>query len=169
MRKRSYKNFNEEIFREAVKNIKWYEVYSCQDVDIAVDTFTNKLTEILDTMAPVKTFQVRTKYAAWVSDNTKEKIKARDAAQLKASTTQLKEDWDLYKRLRNDLAAVKRREKLSWQQQKLEACEESGDHGKLWKKILGWLNWSSTSSPTKLSQDGVLEISPSRAPKQILY
>ena len=162
MRKRSYKNFNEEIFREAVKNIKWYEVYSCQDVDIAVDTFTNKLTEILDTMAPVKTFQVRTKYAAWVSDNTKEKIKARDAAQLKASTTQLKEDWDLYKRLRNDLAAVKRREKLSWQQQKLEACEESGDHGKLWKNILGWLKWSSTSSPTKLSQDGVLETSPSR-------
>ena len=158
MRKRSYKNFDEQIFREAVKNIKWYDVYSCQDVDLVVDTFTNKLTEILDTMAPVKTFQVRTKYAAWVSDSTKDKIKAKDAAQLKASTTQLKEDWDMFKRLRNDLASVKRREKLSWQQQKLEACEESGDHGKL----LGWLNWSSTSSPTKLSQDGVLETSPSR-------
>ena len=91
---------------------------------------------------------VRTKYAAWVSNSTKEKIKARDAAQLTAATTQLKEDWDRYKRLRNDLAVVKKREKLASKQQKLEACEESGDYGKLWKNILGWLNWSSTSSPS---------------------
>ena len=150
----------EQDFRAAVKNIRWYEVYSCQDVDLAVDIFTRKLTEILDRMAPVKTFQVRTKYAAWVSDSTKEKIKVRDAAQLTAATTQLKENWDRYKRLRNDLAVVKKREKLAWQQHKLEACEESGDSGKLWKNILGWLNWSSTSSPTQLSQNGVLETSP---------
>ena len=78
----------------AVKNIRWYEVYSCQDVDLAVDIFTSKLTDILDKMAPVKKFQVRTKYAAWVSDSTKDKIKVRDAAQLTAATTQLKEDWE---------------------------------------------------------------------------
>ena len=54
-----------------------------------------------------------------MSDSTKEKIKARDAAQLTASTTQLKEDWDNYKRLRNDPSVVKKREKPVWQQQKL--------------------------------------------------
>ena len=86
------------------------DVYSCLDVNLAVDIFTTKLTDILDTMAPIKTFQVRTKYAAWVSDSTKEKIRARDAAQAKAAKTHLKEDWDLYKRLRNELAAVKKRE-----------------------------------------------------------
>ena len=102
-------------------------------------------------MAPVKKYQVRTKYAAWVSDNTKEKIKIRDAAQLTAATTQLEEDWNRYKSLRNELSGIKRKEKLAWQQQKVEACEDSGDCGKLWKNILGWLNWSTTSSPTKLS------------------
>ena len=110
VKKRSYKNFNEQEFRTAVKNIKWYEVYSCQDVDLAVDIFTGKLTEILDRMAPVKKFQVRTKYAAWVSDSTKEKIKERDAAQLKAATTQLNEDWNKYKMLRNDLSVVKKKD-----------------------------------------------------------
>ena len=89
-------------------------------------------------------------------------IKERDAAQLTAATTQLKDDWDRYKRLRNDLSVVKKREKLAWKQNKLESCEESGDYGKLWKNILGWLNWSSASSPTKLSQNGVMETSPSR-------
>ena len=162
VRKRSYKTFDQGKFREAVKKIRWYEIYSCQDVDLAVDTLTTKLTEILDVMAPVKTFQVRNKYAAWVSTATKQKIKARDAAQVKAATSQLKEDWDQYRRLRNDLVVVKRKEKLAWQQQKLEECEEDGDSGKLWKNVLGWLNWSSSISPTKLSQDGALVTSPSK-------
>ena len=46
-----------------------------------------KYTEILDKMAPINKFQVRTKYASWVSDNTKKLITARDAAQLAAATT----------------------------------------------------------------------------------
>ena len=56
VKKRSYKNFDGLQFRAAVENIQWDEVYSCQDTDIAVDIFSSKLTEILDTMAPVKTF-----------------------------------------------------------------------------------------------------------------
>ena len=110
----------------------------------------------------LKTFQVRNKYVAWVSTAIKQKIKAGDAAQVKAATSQLKEDWDQYRRLRNDLVVVKRKEKLAWQQQKLEECEEDGDSGKLWKNVLGWLNWSSSISPTKLSQDGALVTSPSK-------
>ena len=162
VKKRSYKDFNENDFKAAVKDIRWFEVYACDDVDIAVDIFTRKLTEILDKMAPVKKFQVKTKYAAWVSDRTKERIKARDAAQLTATNTQLKEDWDRYRRLRNDLAVTKKKEKLEWQKAKLEECEDDGDHGKLWKNILGWLNWSSASSPTKLSNNGRIETSPTR-------
>ena len=160
VRKRSYKNFDEQAFRAAVQNISWFDVYSCQDVDLAVEKFTTKLTEILDIMAPVKTYQVRTKYAAWVSDSTKERIRERDAAQSKAAKTQLREDWNIFKKLRNDLAAVKKKEKFAWQQKKLESCEETGDHGQLWKRVLGWLSWSSTSSPTQLYQDGVVVTSP---------
>ena len=119
VKKRSYTIFVEEEFIEAVNNIRWYDVYSCQDTDLAVDIFTSKLTDILEKMAPVKKYQVRTKYAAWVSDNTKAKIKIRDAAQLTAATTQLEEDWSRYKRLRNELSGIKRTEKLAWQQQKL--------------------------------------------------
>ena len=53
-----------------------------------------------------------------------------------------------------------RQDKFDWQQSKLKSCEETSDTGKLWKNILGWLNWSSTSSPTKLLSDGNLETSP---------
>ena len=49
-----------------------------------------------------------------------------------------------------------------WQQNKLESCEQEGDSGKLWKNVLGWLNWSSSNSPTTLLSNGNMETSPSR-------
>ena len=70
------------------------------------------------------------------------------------------DDWNSYKNLRNEVTALSRKNKFDWQQKKLQSCEESADTGKLWKNILGWLNWSSTSSPTKLLSNGNLETSP---------
>ena len=159
-KKRSYKNFSEEKFLNEVEKISWWEVYASEDVDAAVDIFTRKLTDILDKMAPIKKFQVRTKYAAWLSDNNKSKIRDRDKAQQAAALSGSEEDWATYKYLRNDLTKLLRKEKVSWQQEKVEACEHSQDSGKLWKNILGWLNWSSTSSPTKLLHNGDMVTSP---------
>ena len=158
----SYKNFDKEKFLQEVENISWWEVYACYDVELAVDIFTNKLTKILDRMAQVKKFQIKTKYCAWVKNSTKDQMKMRDIAQQTASDSGMSEDWDRYKNLRNEVTAQLRKDKSDWQQSKLESCEETSDTGKLWKNILGWLNWSSSSSPTKLISQGNLETSPSR-------
>ena len=113
-------------------------------------------------MAPVKKFQIRTKYAAWVSDLTKENLKVRDRAKEKAVQSGSQDDWSVYKRLRNDMTKVLHRERLSWEKAKLESCEEDQDSGKLWKNVLSWLNWSSTSSPTKLLVNGDMLTSPQK-------
>ena len=99
--KRSYKNFEADKFLAEVDKIQWWDIYSCSDVDMAVDIFTRKLTDILDEMAPVKTFQMRTKYATWVSEATLNRMKDRNLAQQTASLTGSQEDWRLYKELRN--------------------------------------------------------------------
>ena len=161
-RKRSYKNFDERKFMEELDKVKWWGVYSCNDVDVAVDIFTGILTDILDIMAPIKTFQLRTKYATWVSKGTLQKIKSRNEAQQVASQTGLQADWEAYKKLRNQVTSLLRRDKQVWHQSKLASCEEINDSAKLWKNILGWLNWSSTSSPTKLLNEGNLETSPKK-------
>ena len=99
-------------------------------------------------MAPVKKFQIKSRYAAWLSDHTKDKMKARDLAQQKASSSGLAEDWDDYKNMRNEVTALLNKDKLEWQQQKLQPCEETTDNG------------STTSSPTNLLNNGNLESSP---------
>ena len=137
-------------------------MYASEDVDEAVDLFTKKLTNILDKMAPVKQFQVKTKYAAWLSDGTKDMIKQRNLAQQVAAASGQASDWGNYKQLRNEVKKLVKKEKNTWQKNKLDQCEKDSDTSKLWKNILGWLNWSSTSSPTKLASNGGIETSPSR-------
>ena len=161
-KKRSYKDFDEKSFLEEVDKISWWEVYSCEDVDMALDIFTKKLTDILDRMAPVKKFQIRVKYAAWVCKETKSMMLDRDQAQQTASRSGLDSDWDTYRRLRNQVTSQLRKDKMVWQKENLESCEENCDTGRMWKNILGWLNWTSTSSPTKLLSQGNIETSPSR-------
>ena len=77
LKKRSFKNFKESDFCESVKNLSWWDVYSCNCAQQAAEVFTSKINNILDIMAPVRTFQVHVKYAAWLTEDTKELIKKK--------------------------------------------------------------------------------------------
>ena len=51
-------------------------------------------------------------------------------------------------------------EKDSWKKRKLDNCDDNP--AKLWKNIKGWLQWSSSGSPTQLFHEGTLENKPSK-------
>ena len=82
----------------------------------------------------------------------------RDRAQVWASSSKKKEDWNSYRVLRNKVTKCLRNEKKSWQKKKMENC--SNDSGKLWANVKGWLNWASNSSPSQLFHEGRVESSP---------
>ena len=66
----------------------------------------------------------------------------------------------MFRKLRNNVTKKLRKDKIKWQRKKLENC--NNDPGKLWKNILGWLNWCSSGSPTKLYHAGQIVTSPAR-------
>ena len=152
VKKRSYKNFDKSAFLAEIEKIKWWDIYKCESVDTAVKLFSDKITKVLDQLAPVKTIQTRTKYAPWLSTSTKELIEKRDQAQRRASSTSLDEDWRLFKKLRNQVTSKLRVDKSDWQEDKLKNC--SGNPGDQWQLVLGWLDWKTASSPTQLFHDG---------------
>ena len=43
IKKRSYKNFNNALFVDAVRKISWWEVYCCDKVEDAIKLLTSKL------------------------------------------------------------------------------------------------------------------------------
>ena len=124
------------------------------DVNKAVEILTNELTQILDELAPIKVFQVRTNYAPWLTVNTKQWMKFRDSALDKAVNSRLYVDWVVFKKLRNKVNNFLKYDKKAWQQSKLgQIC---GDSVNAWKFTKAWLGWKSGGPPTKLCVNGVM-------------
>ena len=101
IKKRSYTNFDLNLFKQSVSEISWWELYSCEDPDLAADIFTRKLNAILDVMAPIKKYQVRAKYAPWLTSGTKDLMNDCDLAQKRAASTNKQQDWKTFKMLSN--------------------------------------------------------------------
>ena len=59
VRKRCFKKLIPEEFINAVRKLAWFDLYMCQDVNQASQMLTSKLGKILDSMAPIKTIQIR--------------------------------------------------------------------------------------------------------------
>ena len=158
VRKRSYKNFNPGDFVAAVQQCSWLDLYLCEDVDSAVRLLSDKITFILDAMAPMRTVQVRKKYAPWLSTTTLDLMKERDRVQKLASETGDRDVWKTYKNIRNTINNRLKFEEINWQKMKLDACGE--DSAKVWKSVKGILNWNSSGSPSQLFYNGSLVSKP---------
>ena len=158
VQKRSYKNFDCLSFLDEFRKISWWDLYSSEDVDEAVEIFTTKFCSVLDKFAPIKKFQCRNRYAPWLSCETKDLMKKRNQVQLWASTTQKMQDWSKYRSLRNLVTKRIKAEKHRWQKLKLIQCDTGSR--KIWSNVKGLLNWAKVLSPSKLFYEGVIVTSP---------
>ena len=158
VRKRSYKNFDPAIFCRAIQELSWWDIYESEDPNEAAYLLTNKINTILDRLAPVKTFQIRSKYAPWLSEATKDLIKKRNQAQKVAAESKNIDDWHQYKNLRNSTKSRMRNEKKFWEKSKLDCNQHSPSN--LWQNIKGWLNWNNAGPPAQLCYLGKIITSP---------
>ena len=158
VKKRCFKKFNAEDFIEEVRKISWFEVYMTENVELAVELLSGKITTILDKMAPIKTIQTRSNYAPWISEDTKNKIKKRNELQKKASETNLDSDWEKYKKQRNLINNILKTEKKSWQERKV--VNLGSDTSSVWKNLKNWLGWNKGGPPSKLLDGGIIYTKP---------
>ena len=158
VRKRMYKNFDPGEFVAAVQMISWIDLYLCSDVNQAVQLLSDKITFILDLMAPMRTVQIRTRYAPWLSRETISLMGERDQLQKTAAESKSREDWKKFKSARNRINNRLKYEERNWQKMKLDKCEENPKA--VWKSVTGILNWKSSSSPNQLFYKGSLVTKP---------
>ena len=93
---RSYKEFDENEFKAEIRKVSWFSLYMCEDVNIAAELLANKINTVLDRMAPIRKIQTRNKFAAWISEETKELLEDRRSLQEAAVQSQNEEDWNSY-------------------------------------------------------------------------
>ena len=157
--KRCFKFFDEEAFKMEIKALKWFEVYNCSDVNIATSLLTEKLTSVLDRFAPMKTMQVRGRYAPWLSDTTKAAMDQRDRAQQSAAADQDDQDkWRCFRNIRNRVTKCIRHDRKLWEVMQLDHLSNSVTD--LWRNVKGWMGWKNSGPPTQLFHGGKIINSP---------
>ena len=159
VKKRSFKGFDNNVFKSLIAECGLEDVLKCTDVNTATDVLTTKIKKILDIMAPVKKFQTRTRYAPWMSKEAKLLKEKRQEEHKKASETDHPEDWRHFRGLRNQTTAKLREDKKRWEEEKLD-LEQNNSAG-VWKAVKGWLGWGSSGTPTNLFWEGRMVSSPS--------
>ena len=126
-------------------------MYQTEDVNLAVELFSDKFTGILDRLA-ILTIQTRNKYVPWLSQETKNLMQQRDQAQGRAASSNSQADLKL-------VTSRLRVEESNWQSSMLRTC--TGKPSEQWQLILGWLDWKSSGSPTQLYHNGKMLNKPS--------
>ena len=152
IKKRIYKNFNPNIFLEAIQKEKWWDIYSSNDLNFCVQLFTNKINNILNIMAPIKKVQNRAKYASYISESTKEMIRKCNFSFQQASLSGNLEDWNNFKAIRNKVTNTLRKEKLNWQKSKMD--NTLNNNSSIWKHLKSFLGWNTGGPPSKLIYGG---------------
>ena len=148
IKKRSFKRFESDVYKQMVREMP--ELVAIQRTDSAEEAarlLTEGLTRILDIVAPLKTVQVRTKYAPHLSEETKELQERRMKAQEKAVTSGTQEDTREYRSLRNQALASLRTDRARWEAAKLNSSNSPADVWRTAKEIVGWNN---SGPPTQL-------------------
>ena len=158
VRKRSFKNFDEELFKVRLAACNLAEVLECYDVNLATERLVGKLTVILDDLAPIKTIQTRSRYAPWLSEDTKQLQKERNEAHEKASMSNDPEEWRFFRSLRNQATAKGRADKKKWEENKLDPTQNTS--ADTWKTVKDWLGWGNSGPPTQLFYGGRMVTKP---------
>ena len=109
--KRTWKNFRQAECLNEFRRRDWSDISRENNVDTANSLLENRICEIMDMFAPMVTIQIRSKYKNFITQETKDCMKSRDMARELARDSGNAEDWDTFRRLRNDCTMRQRNDK----------------------------------------------------------
>ena len=120
-----------------LRKVDWSEVYCCEDVDQAAETFTRKFVHVLNQHAPWILYQQRKTYSHW-------KKCAEDYA-LAGHTEAAREAWAEYKKSRNKVNNRKKFEEKSFKSEKI--CQNLDSPTKTWQTAKSFMDWEDSGGP----------------------
>ena len=147
VRKRCWKNFVLDRCVDKFKSIDWTDLYQQTNINLANTILEDNILNVIDSEAPMKTLQVRTKYCKWLSDVTKVTMVQRDLARDIAVVTGDSADWLAYRDLRNEATSQQRKDKADFTAATFRHIEETNDAAKLHSVTRELLGWTKSGPP----------------------
>ena len=128
---RSYRNCNRVDFQLAL-NLDWAKLYKLDCPELCWEDILKKIDPVVSRTCPIKKRTSRSKGDPWMTNEINEIIHDKDYAWKKARKSNLTEDWDRAKRLRNDIKTIRRKAKADFIQEYIDG--DNNDTKKFWKK-----------------------------------
>ena len=153
-RKRSYKNFDPNIYRQRLERENWSEIFDITNVDLAYNFFESRVVGILDDMCPYKTIQHRKECKTWLSDETKAMMITRDITRERARESNDTEAWKTYRSQRNLVNRLVNHDRSKHYDDIYSRHCENKDVGAIYKAAKNQIGWSKNTSPTSFTIDG---------------
>ena len=95
---RSLKNYSQTLFLDKLRKINFPDYSNFKDINNAYSDFTEKVTPVIDEIAPIKEIRVKNNSQDWFDAEINEEIERRDKSLAKFKKSRLHSDNESYKR-----------------------------------------------------------------------
>ena len=130
---RSYKKYNPELFLQLLETQDWANFFVGNNPEHIWEVFIRNIIKCLDILCPIKLLTVVDSKPRWLSNALLYQMRDRDKAFKKARKTNLYEDWNTAKQLRNILSMDIKTAKANFI--KTELNNNKNNPKKFWKQI----------------------------------
>ena len=149
----SFRNYSLYIFKDALNRVRFPNYSLFTNVDIAYSVFLEKLSLVIDSIAPLKEKRIKMNLQDWFNGEIAEQIRTRKKSFKVFKHSKLHLDDFIFKEQRNYVQSLIRDKKQEFYKEK-QIVEKTKE---LWKtrKSLGLPSKSSSRTKTCLNQDGI--------------
>ena len=157
---RSFKNYDKNVYREKLKDIKLPKLNEHSNLDEIYEKFVDKLSETIDDVAPLREIRTKNSTPDWFDGEIMDEIMNRDKLYRIFKSSKLEGDGLRYRSSRNKVQALINSKKQSFITNSLN--ENKRDSKKLWKtlKNLGLPSKSKSDSKINLNINGNINSKP---------
>ena len=122
-----------ENFERELKNIAFPNYEKFSDVNSAYNDIVNKITQVINNLAPYKTIRVKNQSNEWFDGELAEQISNWDRLFKKFKKSKLHVDELIYKKVKNTVQRLIKEKQKRFFLKKLE--ENIGEPKELWKNL----------------------------------
>ena len=150
---RSFKGYTRKKLLQELDMPKLNLLLHSTNLNYVADMLVNEINRVLDLVAPIKTIQMRNKYAAHLKPETKEMMTNRNLLKKKAIFSNSDLDWTCFKKARNNTLKAQRKDKIEWASKML--LKEGNKSKMLWQTAKRLSGDNSNKSISSLTINGI--------------
>ena len=140
--------------------INWDPLYAMTDIYLANSYFEEQILAVLNKMAPIIKYQPRQGAKNWLKKETRQKIHLRNLARENAAKSLNRDDWNLYRRLRNKCTQMVKNDRKSHFSNLNNKYIQNGDSSSLFALAKNRMNMLKSGPPTGFLKNGKMVSKP---------